>query len=29
VYRRVADTVYHDIRSATDPLFERAYPIFH
>lgn len=29
VYRRMADVVYHDIRTATDPLFERAYPIFH
>jgi sugar (pentulose or hexulose) kinase len=29
VYRRMADTVYHDIRNATDALFERAYPIFH
>jgi sugar (pentulose or hexulose) kinase len=29
VYRRMADTVYHDIRTATDALFERAYPIFH
>ena len=29
VYRRMADTVYHDIRAATDALFERAYPIFH
>jgi len=29
VYRRMGDTVYHDIRSHTDALFERAYPIFH
>jgi sugar (pentulose or hexulose) kinase len=29
VYDRMADTVYHDIRSHTDALFERAYPIFH
>jgi sugar (pentulose or hexulose) kinase len=29
VYRRMADTVYHDIRDHTDALFERAYPIFH
>jgi sugar (pentulose or hexulose) kinase len=29
VYRRMADTVYHDIRTHTDALFERAYPIFH
>jgi hypothetical protein len=29
VYRRLADSVYHDIRTATDALFERAYPIFH
>ncbi|MEX0846993.1 MAG: FGGY family carbohydrate kinase [Ilumatobacteraceae bacterium] len=29
VYARMADTVYHDIRSHTDALFERAYPIFH
>ncbi|MFZ9629819.1 MAG: FGGY-family carbohydrate kinase, partial [Ilumatobacteraceae bacterium] len=29
VYRRMAETVYHGIRAATDPLFERAYPIFH
>jgi sugar (pentulose or hexulose) kinase len=29
VYRRMNDTVYHDIRSATDALYERAYPIFH
>jgi sugar (pentulose or hexulose) kinase len=29
VYRRMADTVYHSIRDATDDLFERAYPIFH
>jgi sugar (pentulose or hexulose) kinase len=29
VYARMADTVYHDIRSNTDALFERAYPIFH
>ncbi|HAP75131.1 MAG TPA: sugar kinase [Acidimicrobiaceae bacterium] len=29
VYRQMADTVYHDIRSHTDALFERAYPIFH
>ena len=29
VYRRMAAAVYHDIRSHTDALFERAYPIFH
>jgi sugar (pentulose or hexulose) kinase len=29
IYRRMADLVYHDIRSHTDALFERAYPIFH
>jgi sugar (pentulose or hexulose) kinase len=29
VYRRMADTVYHDIRRHTDSLFERSYPIFH
>ena len=29
VYGRMADAVYHDIRSHTDALFERAYPIFH
>ena len=29
VYRRMADTVYHQIRDHTDALFERAYPIFH
>jgi sugar (pentulose or hexulose) kinase len=29
VYRRLADSVYHDIRNTTDALFERTYPIFH
>jgi hypothetical protein len=29
VYARMAETVYHDIRTHTDALFERAYPIFH
>ena len=29
VYGRMAEAVYHDIRSHTDALFERAYPIFH
>jgi len=29
MYRRMSDTVYHDIRSHTDALFERSYPIFH
>jgi sugar (pentulose or hexulose) kinase len=29
VYRRMSETVYHDIRDHTDALFERAYPIFH
>ena len=29
VYRRMGETVYHDIRSHTDALFQRAYPIFH
>jgi sugar (pentulose or hexulose) kinase len=29
VYRRMNNTVYQDIRSATDALYERAYPIFH
>ncbi|MFN8023451.1 MAG: FGGY-family carbohydrate kinase [Acidimicrobiales bacterium] len=28
VYGRTAD-VYHDVRTATDPLYRRAYPIFH
>ena len=29
VYERVSQTVFHDIRSHTDALFERSYPIFH
>ena len=29
IYRHMLDSVYLDIRDATDPLFERAYPIFH
>jgi sugar (pentulose or hexulose) kinase len=29
VYRRVSETVYHEIRDHTDPVLERAYPIFH
>ena len=29
VYRRISETVFHDIRSHTDALFERSYPIFH
>jgi len=29
VYSQMAETIYHDIRSHTDALFERAYPIFH
>jgi sugar (pentulose or hexulose) kinase len=29
VYRRMAATVYHEIRDHTDALFERAYPLFH
>lgn len=29
VYRRMLDEVYLDIRRATDPVLERAYPIFH
>ena len=29
VYRRMNETVYHDIRNATDPLLERSFPIFH
>ena len=29
VYRRMGESVYHDIRGATDALFERSYPIFH
>ena len=29
VYQRISDTVFHDIRSHTDALFERSYPIFH
>jgi sugar (pentulose or hexulose) kinase len=29
IYRRLSDTVFHDIRSATDPVLERAYPLFH
>jgi sugar (pentulose or hexulose) kinase len=29
VYRRMNETVYQDIRAATDALLERAYPIFH
>jgi sugar (pentulose or hexulose) kinase len=29
MYQRLSDTVFHDIRSATDPVLERAYPLFH
>ncbi|MEP7048097.1 MAG: FGGY-family carbohydrate kinase [Ilumatobacteraceae bacterium] len=29
IYRQMSRTVYHDIRSHTDALFERSYPIFH
>ncbi|MGZ8687533.1 MAG: FGGY-family carbohydrate kinase, partial [Gaiellaceae bacterium] len=29
VYRRMNETVYQAIRSATDEIFERSYPIFH
>ena len=29
VYQRVSETVFHDIRSHTDALFERSHPIFH
>lgn len=29
VYRQMADVVYHDIRTATDGIYERAFPIFH
>ena len=29
IYERMSDSVYHDIRSNTDALFERSYPIFH
>ena len=29
VYRRMGAGVYHDIRTSTDPLLQRAYPIFH
>ena len=29
VYERMSQTVFHDIRSHTDALFERSYPIFH
>ena len=29
VYQRMAETVFHQIRSHTDALFERSYPIFH
>ncbi len=29
VYRALNDAVYRDIRTATDPLLERSYPIFH
>ncbi|MDH4178510.1 MAG: FGGY-family carbohydrate kinase, partial [Thermoleophilia bacterium] len=29
VYRRMNETVYQAIRSRTDPILERAYPIFH
>jgi sugar (pentulose or hexulose) kinase len=29
IYLRMADNVFHDIRSATDPVLQRAYPLFH
>lgn len=29
VYRRIVDELVRDIRTTTDPFFERAYPLFH
>jgi sugar (pentulose or hexulose) kinase len=29
VYRRMSETVYHEIRDATDALLQHSYPIFH
>ena len=29
VYRRMSESAFHDIRDATDALFERSFPIFH
>src|SRR5689334_22486101 len=29
IYERMNETVYQAIRAATDPLFERSFPIFH
>ena len=29
MYRRVGESIYHQIRSVTDPLFERSFPMFH
>jgi hypothetical protein len=29
IYERMNETVYQAIRSATDPLLERSFPIFH
>ena len=29
VYAQMNETVYPAIRAATDPLYQRAYPIFH
>lgn len=29
LYGAIGDAVYHDIRTHTDPIFERSYPIFH
>ncbi len=29
IYGRMNETVYQSIRTATDPLLERSFPIFH
>ena len=29
IYARINESVYPTIRTATDPLYERAFPIFH
>ena len=29
IYRAMNETIYQHIREATDPLLERAYPLFH
>jgi sugar (pentulose or hexulose) kinase len=29
IYQQMSETVYHDIRVSTDPLYRLAYPIFH